>query len=199
MAQNEFKVTRKASLGGLDFSMQQGTEEGDNRIADHGYPKRNDHYLEDMGREAEVFNVSGHVDVDASADSIRAFRRVLQSQKAVSFYHPFYAEMYQVRVDDWRISSDTSIGRVEISFRAYKTQEDWEIFPDTSGTAGAQIDAIAVGLSTGLNEFYQPSAFTATIASDACDLVGLIDSAQSLNFEADRLAYRQALQALGVC
>lgn len=196
MAVDEFKVTKKASLGGLDFAMDNAGEQGDNRIADHGYPKRDDHYLEDMGREANVFNVTGYVKVDASADSIRAFREVLQSRVSISFYHPYYNEMYRVRVDNWEINSDGNIGRVPVKFRAYKVDTGWQVAPISEASASASLESQQDTLQQGLEDYFEPLAYTATVNSDAIDIYSAINSAQSTYFEADRTSYRQYLAEL---
>ena len=191
---DDFKVTRSGSLGGFAININTTAESGKNRIVDHRYPKRDDHDLEPMGRDADRFNISGYItDIDAAGDKIRRLRNVLKNTADQSFFNPYDGEMYSVRVEDWNINEDRNIGRVEFTFSAYKVVSTWSISPVAESNAQARLDGGRDEMAATLDAYLQQHLYAATFDADVATLWTTIDTVQSLNFEADRTAYRAQL------
>lgn len=191
---DQFEVTRTASLGGFAFNMQTVKEAGKNRIINHKYPKRDDHDLESMGRDADVFQINGYItDIDKQGDKIRRLRQVLKATGNQSFFNPYDGEMYTVRVEEWDLNENRDIGRINFNFSAYKVSIDWTVSPVVEANAQARLDGARDSLLTVLDDYLQPHLYAATFDTDVAALWSTIDTAQSLNFEADRTAYRKQL------
>ena len=165
---------RPASFRGERFNVEVGARAGGRRLAPHEYPKRDEPYLEDMGRKARVFPVTAYcIGPDYQFDR-DALILALETEGVGTLVHPTFGE-FQVKIGPYScVERREAGGYCEIEFTAFEAgiEQAFTIEAVTqdqvrSGADAAQSDLTASGNAVADQKAVEQAALDRALAAGA--------------------------------
>lgn len=169
-----------ASFRGVPFQVEAGSRTAGRRNQVHEYPKRDEGWVEDLGRSLRSFTITGFVIGDDYVDQAKKLLDALEVAGPGTLVHPWHGSVNVSLKEDATVAYSRALGQAtfELSF----IEAGANAYPAATATTGAQSRFAADALSTAaITDFASkftvkgmPDFVTAAAAGDFTRIVNLL-------------------------
>jgi prophage DNA circulation protein len=141
-----------ASFRGVPFYVEEAEREGGRRTVTHEFPFRDRPFVEDLGRDARTYPVTGYVLGNGYLAAKNALLDALEGQEGPGeFRHPYYGAL-RVIASQFRVRESTRDGGVATFSITFLETEETAPFPTATVAAPASVEASADLADTAVGE-----------------------------------------------
>lgn len=155
---------RPASFRGVSFHVEQTNDTVGRKSALHKYPLRDTAYLEDLGLDADVYEIDAFVLGSDYMDRRDALKAALLQKGPGELVHPYYGTMQLSVYGEIRISQSSRQGGMATFSIAFVKTDD-KVYPDTASDTRFSVASLATAAEEALGVSFA-DAFDVLDAAD---------------------------------
>ena len=172
-----FAQLHPASFNGIPFFTKACSTGVGRRNAEHVYPFRDEPWMEDIGRKARVYHITGFLVGDDVMLQRDRMQTALETEGAGVLVHPTYGRLSVSTLGESTFDEDMSHGRV-IEVRFVFEESGQQIFPNTNIDTTSDVAESAKTATASVEDGYN-AQITPDIIAGTFDSAGVSDVSTS--------------------